>query len=105
MVKSQMCAVTKISYQLLSSSLPRAINLDMYIKSQDMEKSSAKWVIINLAVFTYSYFEKGCRKKCTRQSRKVLWVVLSSPLFKEIWKIGERGHGRMFASAKGKQQK
>lgn len=50
MVKSQMCAVTKISYQLLSSSLPRAINLDMYIKSQDMEKSSAKWVIINLAV-------------------------------------------------------
>ena len=24
---------------------------------------------------TYSYFEKGCRKKCTRQSRKVLWVV------------------------------
>ena len=28
--------------------------------------------------FVYSYFEKGCRKKCTRQSRKVLWVVLSS---------------------------
>ena len=26
----------------------------------------------------YSYFEKGCRKKCTRQTRKVLWVVLSS---------------------------
>ena len=33
MVKSQMCAVTEISYQLLSSSLPCAINLDMYIKS------------------------------------------------------------------------
>ena len=32
----------------------------------------------------YSYFEKGCRKKCTRQSRKVLWVVLSSLFFKEI---------------------
>ena len=30
--------------------------------------------------FIHSYFEKGCRKKCTRQSRKVLWVVLSSPL-------------------------
>ena len=28
----------------------------------------------------YSYFEKSCRKKCKRQSRKVLWVVLS-PLF------------------------
>ena len=35
---------------------------------------------------TYSYFEKGCRKKCTRQSRKALWVVLSSLFFKEIWK-------------------
>ena len=34
----------------------------------------------------YSYFEKGCRKKCTRQSWKVLWVVLSSLFFKEIWK-------------------
>ena len=31
----------------------------------------------------YSYFEKGCQRKCTRQSRKVLWVVLSSLLFKE----------------------
>ena len=30
-----------------------------------------------------SYFEKGCRKKCTRQSRKVLWVVLSSLLFQK----------------------
>ena len=30
--------------------------------------------------FIHSYFEKGCPKKCTRQSRKVLWVVLSSPL-------------------------
>ena len=32
----------------------------------------------------YSCFEKGCRKKCTCQSRKVLWVVLSSLFFKEI---------------------
>ena len=54
---------------------------------------------------TYSYFEKGCRKKCTRQSRKVLWVVLSSLFFKEIWKNGRRGRGRMFVRAKGKQQK
>ena len=51
----------------------------------------------------YSYFEKGCQKKCTRQTRKVLWVVLSSLLFKEIWKNGTRGHGRMFARAKGKR--
>lgn len=62
MVKSQMCAVTKISYQLLSSSLPRAINLDMYIKSQDMKKSSAKWVIINLAVFIYTKTTQSERK-------------------------------------------
>ena len=34
----------------------------------------------------YSYFEKSCRKKCTPQSRKALWVVLSSLFFKEIWK-------------------
>ena len=49
----------------------------------------------------YSCFEKGCRKKCTRQSRKVLWVVFSSLFFKEISKNGTRGHGRMFARAKG----
>ena len=23
----------------------------------------------------YNYFDKGCRKKCTQQARKVLWVV------------------------------
>ena len=50
----------------------------------------------------YSYFEKGCRKKCTRQSRKVLWVVLSLLFFKEIWENGTSGHGRLFVSAKGK---
>ena len=35
--------------------------------------------------------------------RKVLWVVLNSLFFKEISNNGKRGHGRMFASAKGKQ--
>ena len=34
--------------------------------------------------FVYSYFKKVCRKKCTRQSRKVLSVVLSSMFFNEI---------------------
>ena len=52
----------------------------------------------------YSFFEKGCRKKCTWQFRKVLWVVLSSLFFKEIWKNDTRGHWRIFASAKGKQR-
>ena len=35
-------------------------------------------------ILLYSYFEKGCWKKCMRQSQKVLWVVLSSLLFKEV---------------------
>ena len=55
--------------------------------------------------FTYSCFGKGCQKKFTRQSQKVLWVVLSALLSKEIGKNGTRGHGHMFASAGGKQQK
>ena len=52
----------------------------------------------------YSSLEKGCRKKWTRQSRKVLWVILSSLFFKEIWKKGTRGQRIMFANAKRKQQ-
>ena len=35
---------------------------------------------------SYSYFEKGCRKRCMRQSWKALWVVLTSLFFKETWK-------------------
>ena len=61
--------------------------------------------VLTLKFFLYSYFEKGCQKKCTRQSRKVLWVVLSSLFFKEISKNGTRGRGCMFACAKGKQKK
>ena len=41
-------------------------------------------LVRNKPQFTYSYFEKGCRKKCTRQSRKALWVVLDSLFFREI---------------------
>ena len=40
--------------------------------------------IVVLKTAVYSYFEKGCRQKCTRQSRKALWVVLSLLFFKEI---------------------
>ena len=67
---------------------------------------NTKLFSVNLLLRVYSYFEKGCRKKCTRQSRKVLWVVLSLLLFKEILKEWhERGHRRMFASSKGNEQK
>ena len=36
-----------------------------------------------ICIQVYNYFEKGCRKKCTRQSRKVLWVILRALFFKE----------------------
>ena len=59
----------------------------------------------NFARGVYSCFEKSCREKCTRQSLKALWVVLSSLFEKKFERIGTKGHGNVFASAKGKQQK
>ena len=53
-------------------------------KVEKLSANSCNATTCNWAV--YSYFEKGCRKKCSRQSRKALWVVLSSLFFKEIWK-------------------
>ena len=52
----------------------------------------------------YSYFEKGCRKKCTRQSRKVLWVVLSSLFFKKFERMARETMDQYVRAAKGKQQ-
>ena len=60
---------------------------------------------IQLIYNLFSYFEKGCRKKCTRQSRRALWLVLSALFFREIGKKGTGGRGQVFTSAKGKQQK
>ena len=40
--------------------------------------------MVKLRSFLYSDFEKGCRKKCTQQFRKVFWVVLGSLFFAEI---------------------
>ena len=42
------------------------------------------WWLFQDNLTIYSYFGKGCRKKCTRQSRKVWCVVLSALFFKEI---------------------
>ena len=72
---------------------------DNLLRAMDMCSS-----VLSLKFFLYSYFEKGCRKKCMWQSRKVLWVVLSLLFFNEISKNGTRGHERMFARAKGKQK-
>ena len=47
--------------------------------------------------------QKGCRKKHTRQSRKLLWLVLSSPFFNEICKNGTRGHVLIFTIANIKE--
>ena len=52
--------------------------------SQGFQSKICELVSGKLSKCLYSYFEKGCRKKCTRQSRKVLWVVLSLLFFKEI---------------------
>ena len=42
------------------------------------------WWLFQDNLTIYSYFGKGCRKKCTRQSRKVWCVVLSALFFREI---------------------
>ena len=34
-----------------------------------------------VCICVYSYFEKGCRIKCARQLRKVLWVVFEFIVF------------------------
>ena len=47
-------------------------------------RMSVKVTYVGKVWIRYSCFEKGCRKKSTRQTRKVLWVVLSSLFFKEI---------------------
>ena len=59
--------------------IKRTIKLKFSFSSRIQKKVVAeikRWSV-------YSYFEKGCRKKCTRQSRKVLWVILRSLFFKE----------------------
>ena len=53
-------------------------------KKSESGKGTVFFSLFLFCLFVFiSYFEKGCRKKCTRQSRKVLWVVLSSLLFQK----------------------
>ena len=54
----------------------------MFLKQTRKKGYSFNLKFINCSQ-KYSYFEKVCRKKCTRPSRKVLWIVLSSLFLKE----------------------
>ena len=77
--------------------------------SQKAENCTNCPTLTALSTFAFNSYtaisRKVVGKKCTRQSRKVLWVVLSLLFFKEIWKNGTRGHGHKFASAKEKNNK
>ena len=44
------------------------LHTDPYEHKRKIEKKKRK---LNI----YNYFEKGCRKRCTQQSQKALWVV------------------------------
>ena len=55
-----------------------------------------------VANLVYSYFEKGCQIECTRQPRKVLWVV---HCFSEKFDRMAGEAMDMSVSANGKQQK
>ena len=79
--------------------------VDPFWEVSPSKVSSFVFYSVQQLCFVYSYFERGCRIKCMQQYQKVLWVVLSSRFFKEIWKNGMRGHGRVFANIKGQQQK
>ena len=79
--------------------------VDPFWEVSPSKVSSFVFYSVQQLCFVYSYFERGCRIKCMQQYQKVLWVVLSSLFFKKIWKNGTRGHGRVFANTKGKQQK
>ena len=53
----------------------------------------------------YSYFEKGCREKCATILKDIVGGFEFSFFLKKFERIGTKGHGIVFASAKGKQQK
>ena len=102
---SHLCKKYQIIYKSVHSYLCACMRNKYPWRSEFVGKVSAAVFMYKAAKHRYSYFEKSCRKKCTRQSRKVLWVVLNSLLSKEVKKKDTRGHGRVFAGAKRKQQK
>ena len=105
--KSARLCFIKNNFSVLERRHSKVGRIGIFLQS-NLSNTNTEWMEPSVRireVCIYSYFEKGCRKKCTQQSRRVFWVVLSSMFFKEIWKNGTRGqHRRMFVSAKGKQQ-
>ena len=58
-----------------------------------------------VAKFCIQLFRERFSEKVHATIPKGILFVLGSLFFAEIWNKGTRGHGHMFASAKGKQQK
>ena len=82
-----------VSLQLFESALrfhfaKRKVIISVYIDNCNNNSILAAMCHLtensNADKFLYSYLEKGCRIKCPRQPRKVLWVVLSSLFLKKF---------------------
>ena len=76
--------ITKPRYNKQSSlSAPWPFVISWFHHSQGRLKPLSIHRQRKITSFLYSHCEKG-RKTGTRQFRKVLWVILTSPFFKEI---------------------
>ena len=111
-VAPSLCFKTGLSWKLLLSQERSCTSVASFWKWVFLELGNGLFychgqlkLLSHLVQKRYSCFEKGCRKKCTRQSRKVLWVVLRSLFFIEILKEWHERPWTMFPSAKAKQQK
>ena len=111
-VAPSLCFKTRLGWKLLIWKWFFLFSCKWNLLSQERSCTSVasfwKWVFLELGnVLFYCNgqllkllsFEKGCRKKCTRQSRKVLWVVLRSLLFVEILKEWHERPWTLFPSA------
>ena len=64
------------------------------------------WILASISQSTckavrIQLFRERLSDKCTWQARKVLWMVLSSPFFKEILRNVKTSHRRMLVRDKG----
>ena len=60
----------------------------------------------SMQITVYSYFEKGCREKCTLQPPKDIVSGLEfTVLQRNLKEFAQEAMGGLFPSAKGKQQK